>query len=94
VSDILVWAEWILNGQSVRFSNLTSLRKSVKEFLQESRSQRSVAENRNLAIQKNSKVQEAVGNMQLNHVHRLFVVENSKAISVVNYNNIPLHAAL
>jgi len=88
VSDILVWAEWILNGQSVRFSNLTSLRKSVKEFLQESRSQRSVAENRNLAIQKNSKVQEAVGNMQLNHVHRLFVVENSKAISVVNYNNI------
>ena len=39
-SDIMVWTEWILNGQKIRFANLSNLRKPIKYFLTESRTQK------------------------------------------------------
>jgi len=88
VSDIMIWVEWILGGQTVRFTNLSNLRKSVKDFLEDSRTQRNVPKKGNLNIEKKTKLVDAVGCLQMNNIHRLFVIEDDRAISVLNYNNI------
>jgi len=88
VSDIMAWSEWLLCGQPIRFGNLSNLRKPVREFLLESRNQRDVSQHRNLAVTKRQKLADIVSEMQLQRVHRLFVVEKKKAVTLVNYDHI------
>jgi len=86
-TDMMLWAEWILFNYPIRFSNLSSLRKSISEFLAESRAQQKNYQ-RNLTLNWDATVEEAVNVMIMQHVHRLFVLEKEKPIAVITLDSI------
>ncbi|ELR10921.1 CBS domain containing protein [Acanthamoeba castellanii str. Neff] len=92
-SDLMVWAEWEACGQPIRFRHLSTLNYPITEFLAQSRAQAHHKKvNRNegpMVCTSETELQEAIGTMLVNNIHRLFVVDEArKPVSVLTYGDI------
>jgi len=89
VRDIMLWTEWSVAGQSIRFHNLTTLFCTVKSYLEQSRSQNHVPRRFPLTCSLSDPLHDAIEKMLLNNIHRLFVVNEVRSpISVVTYGDV------
>jgi len=92
VSDLMLFTEWIAGGVEMRFTDLTGLNKTVMEFLENSRAQREVKSKKPMTCPKGDRVCDAMENMLVNHVHRLFIVDAaSHPVSIVTYETVIKH---
>lgn len=88
-SDLTFWSEWIIGGQSFKFSNLSLLNQPVKQFLENSRSQRAIEEKKKLVTcQPNDHLHEVIENMLLHQVHRVFVCDNQTLVSIITLSDV------
>jgi len=87
-SDLMLWSEWTANEEKFRFRDMAALGLPLKEFLQNSRTQRGVEHKKPLTASKDTLMSEAISTMLENNVHRLFLVDEAgKATGVVTYGD-------
>jgi len=91
-SDLMVWSEWEACGQPLRFRHLSSLNYPISEFLDNSRAQYHHKKEGPLVCKKDTSLQDAIGTMLANNIHRLFVVDElNKPVSVITYGDAIRH---
>jgi CBS domain-containing protein len=91
-SDLMVWSEWSVGGHALRFRYLSALTLELKEFLENSRSQRSGKTNapsHPVICRGKTPVSEAVSLMLEHNIHRLFIINSqNQPKSVVTYGDL------
>jgi len=88
-SDLTLWTEWVACGEVFRFSDFSSLKSPVAEYLESSRAQRDIEKRPPVTCKIDALLEDIVADMLYHHVHRVYVVdENDYPISVVSYADI------